>query len=255
MANSTDAAIERTSPSRTPTTKKKNELRRRRPHPSPCRRLIGGRYPGPSLPDVTPKAAALPERLVRLFIGLVLFGAGIGLQVQSELGLPPWDVLHQGLARRTPLTIGTATIAVGVVVLLLWIPLRERPGFGTIANAIVVGLTIDATIGVVAAPEWLALRWMLMLGGIVVVAIGSGFYIGAQLGPGPRDGLMTGIARRGVSIRLARTAVEGSALIIGWLLGGTVGIGTLAFTVLIGPLVHIFLPRLEVARRSSRGRD
>lgn len=204
---------------------------------------------------MNPRPAALPERLVRLFVGLILFGAGIGLQVRSELGLPPWDVLHQGIALRTPLTIGTATIAVGVVVLLLWIPLRERPGFGTIANAIVVGLTIDATTGIVDAPESLVLRWVLMLGGIVVVAVGSGFYIGAQMGPGPRDGLMTGIARRGVSIRLARTGVEGSALVVGWLLGGTVGIGTLAFTVLIGPLVHIFLPRLEVARRSSPERD
>jgi uncharacterized membrane protein YczE len=204
---------------------------------------------------VTPRPAALAERLVRLFVGLVLFGLGIGLQVRSTLGLPAWDVLHQGIALRTPLTMGTATIVVGFAVLLLWIPLKERPGFGTLANAIVVGLTIDATLALVDPPDGLAARWTLLVGGIVVVAIGSGFYIGAQMGPGPRDGLMTGIARRGFSIRAARTFVEGSALVVGWLLGGTVGVGTVAFTVLIGPLVHFFLPRLEVGtRRTVPGR-
>lgn len=243
--------IDRASASRTPITKKKNELSKKRPQPRPWRRFIAGTLPSPSptLPAVNPRPANLAERLVRLFVGLVLFGVGIALQVQSNLGLPAWDVLHQGIARRTPLSIGTATIAVGFLVLLLWIPLRERPGFGTLANAVVVGLTIDATLTVIDPPSALVARWSLLLGGIVVVAIGTGFYIGAQMGPGPRDGLMTGIARRGPSIRAARTFVEGSALVVGWLLGGTVGVGTIAFTVLIGPLVHFFLPRLDVGAR------
>jgi uncharacterized membrane protein YczE len=188
-------------------------------------------------------------RLLRLLFGLFLFGFGIGLLVQSGMGLPPWEVLHQGIARNTPLTIGQSGIGVGLLVLVLWIPLRERPGLGTIANALLVGLFIDLTIALVPGGEVWPIRGAQMLGGIVVVGIGSGFYIGAGLGPGPRDGLMTGLARRGRSLRLTRTMIEGAALAAGWLLGGTVGIGTLAFTLLIGPLVQVFLPRLDLGGR------
>lgn len=188
-------------------------------------------------------------RLIRLLFGLFLFGFGLGLMVVADLGLPAWEVLHQGIARNTPLRIGQAGIAVGFLVLIAWIPLRERPGPGTVANALLVGLFIDLTIAVmpeVTAPVW---RWTLTFGGIVVVGLGSGFYIGAGLGPGPRDGLMTGIARRGPSLRLTRTLIEGSALAGGWLLGGTVGAGTIAFTLMIGPLVQFFLPRLDIGGR------
>lgn len=186
------------------------------------------------------------RRLPRLGIGLVVFGTGIGLMVRSDLGLPPWDVLHQGIAMRTPLSMGLATVATSFAVLLLWIPLRERPGIGTLANAVVVGLAIDLTLFLVAPTGRLVARWSRLLGGLLLVAIGSGTYIGVRLGPGPRDGLMTGIARRGPSLRLARTSVEGTALLIGWLLGGTVGVGTLVFAIAIGPLVQVALARLDL---------
>jgi uncharacterized membrane protein YczE len=190
--------------------------------------------------------AVVRARFPRLLLGLFLFGAGSALQVQANLGLSPWEVLHQGIAARTPLSIGIASIAVSLVVLLLWIPLRQPLGVGTVTNAVVIGLFIDLVIFLVPTPEALAVRWLLLIVGILFVGIGSGFYIGVHLGPGPRDGLMTGIARRGPSIRVARTAVEGSALLAGWLLGGTVGLGTVLFSLTIGPLVQFFLPRLEV---------
>ena len=190
--------------------------------------------------------AVVRARFPRLLLGLFLFGAGSALQVQANLGLSPWEVLHQGIAARTPLSIGIASIAVSLVVLLLWIPLRQPLGVGTVTNALVIGLFIDLVIFLVPSPEALAVRWLLLIVGILFVGIGSGFYIGVHLGPGPRDGLMTGIARRGPSIRVARTAVEGSALLAGWLLGGTVGFGTVLFSLTIGPLVQFFLPRLEV---------
>ncbi len=190
--------------------------------------------------------AVVLARFPRLLLGLFLFGAGSALQVQANLGLSPWEVLHQGIAARTPLSIGIASIGVSLIVLLLWIPLKQRLGIGTVCNAILIGLFIDLVLFLVPVPELLAIRWLFLLTGIVLVGIGSGFYIGVHLGPGPRDGLMTGIARRGPSLRLARTGVEGTALIGGWLLGGTVGIGTVLFSLTIGPLVQFFLPRLEV---------
>ena len=190
--------------------------------------------------------ALVVRRFPRLVFGLVLFGAGSALQVRSGLGLSPWTVLHEGISLRTPLTIGTATIVVSGLVLLLWIPLRQRLGVGTVTNAVVIGLAIDATLALVPAPGGQWARWVLLLVGIELVAIGSGYYIGVHLGPGARDGLMTGIAARGPSIRLARTLVEGSALVTGWMLGGTVGIGTVLFALLIGPSVQFFLPKLEV---------
>lgn len=190
--------------------------------------------------------AVVRARFPRLLLGLFLFGAGSALQVQADLGLSPWEVLHQGIAARTPLSIGVASIAVSMAVLLLWIPLRQALGVGTVANAILIGAFIDLVIFLVPTPEAIVIRWAFLLGGILLVGIGSGFYIGVHLGPGPRDGLMTGIARRGPSLRIARTGVEGSALVIGWLLGGTVGIGTVLFSLTIGPIVQFFLPKLQI---------
>lgn len=201
---------------------------------------------------------AVARRFPILMIGLVLFGFGIGLQVRAELGLSPWEAMHQGMSFHTPLTIGVAGIATGGVVLLLWIPLGQRPGFGTIMNVIVIGLTVDATLLVVDNASTTMLRWVYMLGGIVIVGLGSGLYIGTRLGPGPRDGLMTGLAARGISIRRARFVIEGAVLLIGWLLGGAIGIGTVAFAVLIGPLVQFFLERFdlgEVERESASPRS
>ncbi len=167
--------------------------------------------------------------------------------VIADLGLSPWDVLHQGISIHTGIPIGTVVIITGFLVLLLWIPLKERIGIGTIANAIVIGLVLDGMLLVLPETlENMALRWVAMLGGVVLVAIGSGFYIGAGLGPGPRDGLMTGLARHGISIAWARAGIEIVALIAGWLLGGTVGIGTLVFAFGMGPLVQFFLKRFSV---------
>jgi uncharacterized membrane protein YczE len=167
--------------------------------------------------------------------------------VRADLGLPPWDVLHQGIAERTGLAMGTASIVVGVAVLLLWIPLRERVGIGTVANALIVGLVIDATMAVVDTPASLAARAGLLVLGIVLFGPGSGLYIGAGLGPGPRDGLMTALARRGRSVRTVRTAIELAVLAIGVALGGSVGIGTVVFAVTVGPNVHLFLHRMTFA--------
>ena len=195
--------------------------------------------------------ANLLLRLVQLFVGLIVFGASLALMVRAELGLGPWDVLHQGIAQRTGLQIGWVIIAVSVAVLLLWIPLRQRPGFGTVANAIVVGLAVDATLVVLSTPRSLALRAILLVAGIVANGVATGLYIGAGLGPGPRDGLMTGLALRGYSIRWARTAIEVSVLGLGWVLGGTVGIGTILFAVTIGPLAHYFIPKLDFSSTRS----
>lgn len=185
-------------------------------------------------------------RLPRLLIGLVLFGAGIALMVRSDLGLSPWDVLHQGVAGRTTLTIGTVSVLTSFVVLLLWVPLRERPGIGTLLNALVIGPVVDLTLWLVPPIDPLTARIALMLAGPVLVAVGSGYYIGAGLGPGPRDGVMTGLARRGLPVGPVRGGIELTVLALGWFLGGTVGIGTVVFTLGIGPLVHTMLPRLAI---------
>jgi len=184
-------------------------------------------------------------RIPGLALGLAMFGAGIGLNIRANLGLSPWDAFHQGIALRTPLSVGLVTIGVSVVVLLGWIPLRQRPGLGTLLNATLVGVMIDLTLFVVGETETLWLRVLYLVGGIGMVAIGSGLYIGSRLGPGPRDGIMTGLAARGMSIRLARTLIEGTVLIAGWLLGGAVGIGTVIYTVTIGPLLQITLRRAD----------
>jgi len=170
--------------------------------------------------------------------------------VAADLGLGPWDVLHQGLSRLSGIPIGMTAILVGLVVLGLWFPLRERPGLGTLLNVLVIGLVIDLVLVWLVTPADLWLRWVMMLAGPVLFAIGSGFYIGAGLGPGPRDGVMTGLARQGVPVGVARFLIEVTVLAAGWLLGGRVGVGTLAFALGIGPLVHVLLPRLTLADAS-----
>ena len=190
----------------------------------------------------------LAGRLVMLYLGLALYGASGALQVRSGLGLDPWDVLHQGIAAHTGLAIGTVSIIVGAVVLLGWIPLRQWPGLGTVSNVVLVGSSMNVTLALLPASDLLAWRIPEMLGGVVLCGLASGMYIGARFGPGPRDGLMTGLARRtGRSLRLVRVCIELTVLAIGWLLGGTVGIGTVLFAVSIGPLVQFFLPLLDTA--------
>ena len=196
------------------------------------------------------------ERLTRCIFGLFLFGLGISLLIDAELGAAPWDVFHTGVSDRTGISVGNIVIITGVALLALWIPLRERPGLGTLLNAVVIGIVVDLTLPWVPDTEQLVSRLALMTGGVVIIAVGSGFYIGAGLGPGPRDGLMTGLAKRrvfgrNISIRSARTAVEIAVLAIGVALGGSIGIGTVAFTVGIGPLVHIFLPLLTMREHSD----
>ena len=183
------------------------------------------------------------KRFTQLFVGLVLYGVSSSLLVIGGLGLVPWDVLHQGLQRQTGIGIGTWSIIVGLVILLLWIPLREKPGLGTLSNAIVIGGTIDLVLWLVPTAHGTVLRWSCCLVGVLLNGIATGMYIGAGLGPGPRDGLMTGLARRsGRSLRLVRTALEATALVLGWILGGTVGVGTVVYLLAIGPLAHIFVP-------------
>ncbi|WP_308209142.1 membrane protein YczE [Actinoallomurus purpureus] len=190
----------------------------------------------------------IARRLAQLYVGLALYGLGIALQVVSGLGNDPWDALHQGLARQTGLSIGTWIIIAGVVVMALWIPLRQRPGIGTISNAVLVGVFADFFIWALPHPGTLALRWVYLVAAIVVGGFATGCYIGAGLGAGPRDGLTTGLAARGHSIRVVRTGIELTVLVAGWLLGGTVGIGTLLYAVTIGPLSHVFIPMLEIRR-------
>ena len=190
---------------------------------------------------VSARTRAVLARIPGLALGLAMFGAGIGLNIRANLGLSPWDAFHQGVAIRTPLSVGLVTIVVSMVVLLGWIPLRQRPGFGTFLNATLVGVMIDTTLFVVGETELIWLRVLYLIAGIGMVAVGSGLYIGSRLGPGPRDGIMTGLAARGMSIRLARTLIEGTVLIAGWLLGGAVGIGTVVYTLTIGPLLQISL--------------
>ena len=177
-----------------------------------------------------------------LLLGLAGYGFSMALMVQAGLGLDPWDVFHQGLSRHTGMTIGVASAVVGLVVLLAWIPLRNRPGIGTIANVIVIAVTVDIGIAVLPAPEDLRVRVPMVLGAVLLNAVSTVLYIGAGLGPGPRDGLMTGlVARTGLSVRVVRTAIEATVLIVGWLLGGTVGVGTVIYAFGIGPLVQLIL--------------
>jgi uncharacterized membrane protein YczE len=196
-------------------------------------------------------------RLTQLLVGLVLYGTSAALQVRSDLGLGPWDVLHQGLARHTSLAIGTWSILVGAAVLLLWIPLRMRPGIGTVCNVVLIGLSLDAVLGILPVASALPQRWLYLGGGILLCGVATGAYIGAGLGPGPRDGLMVGLARRGHSLRVVRTSIELMVLIAGAALGGTVGIGTVLYAVSIGPLAHLTIPAFSRDRhtRSDRRAD
>lgn len=194
-----------------------------------------------------PSRAELVRRLPRLLVGLVLFGVGIAMMVISDLGLAPWEVLHQGISINTGIPIGTVGILTGILVLILWIPLRERPGIGTVSNVLLIGIVIDLTLWL--APDrvdgaWQ--QWALLIGGTLVIAVGSGLYIGAGLGPGPRDGVMTGLGARGVPIGFARAIIEVSVLVAGWALGGTVGVGTVVFAFGVGPLVGWMLPAFRL---------
>ena len=195
----------------------------------------------------------LPRRLTQLYAGLVLYGISMALLVRSGLGVIPWDVLHQGLAGRTGLSMGVVTILVGVLVLLAWIPLRERPGLGTVSNVLVVGLALDGALLVLAEPAPLPARIAFAVAGIGLNAVATAAYVGVQFGPGPRDGLMTGLVRRtGRSVRLVRTSLEVLVVATGWLLGGTLGVATVAYAVAIGPLVQLTLPWLTVGPRRTR---
>ncbi|TAJ68505.1 MAG: hypothetical protein EPO51_26835 [Phenylobacterium sp.] len=192
----------------------------------------------------------MTRRLIQLLFGLSLYGASMGLMVRAGLGLDPWDVFHQGLAGHVGLSIGMLVNIVGAVVLLLWIPLRQKPGLGTIANVLVIGTAMDLTLLVLPELSGLAVRGVGLALAVVVNGIAGAMYIGAGLGPGPRDGLMTGLHRRtGWSIRGVRTGIELSVLAIGWLLGGTVGVGTVLYAFAIGPLVQAFLPLFTVRDR------
>ncbi|MEV1064806.1 hypothetical protein [Streptomyces sp. NPDC050263] len=195
----------------------------------------------------------LTRRLIQLYVGLVLYGASSALLVQAGLGLEPWGVLHQGLAELTGLTIGVVSIVVGAAVLLLWIPLRQRPGLGTVSNVFVVGLAMDGTLAFVPEAHALAVQVPVLLAGIVLNGVATGLYIAARFGPGPRDGLMTGLHRRtGRSIRLMRTAVEVAVVVTGFALGGTIGAGTLLYAVGIGPLAQLFLRVFAVPAAPAR---
>lgn len=197
------------------------------------------------------RAGHLPRRLVQLAVGLWLYGVSLALMVRGDVGLAPWDVLHSGLIRHVPLTLGQAVVLMSFVVLLLWIPLRERPGLATVANALVVGTAADVTLAMLGADADtvggselpLAARVVLMLGGVVLCAFATALYIGAQLGRGPRDGLMTGLHRRtGLSLRLVRTGLEVGVVLVGLVLGGAIGVGTVVYALAIGPLAQAMMP-------------
>ncbi len=193
-----------------------------------------------------PSWRELVRRMPRLLVGIVFLGTGIAMMVRSRLGLSPYDVMHQGIARHTGLSIGTVIIGLGILVLLLWIPLHQRFGIDTVINTLTAGPVTNWALGVIAAPDETTLRWLLLLGGVLVIAFGMSLYISAGLGPGPRDGLMTGVAAKGYPLWAVRTVLELIALVIGIGLGGDVGIGTLIFAFSIGPLGHLFLDRLHL---------
>jgi uncharacterized membrane protein YczE len=195
------------------------------------------------------------ERIGRCVVGLALFGVGIALIIDADLGAAPWDVFHTGVSDLTGIAVGTVIILTGASLLVLWVPLREQPGLGTVLNAVEIGLVVDLVLPLVPQPDHLAARLLMMFGGVVVIGVGSALYIGAGLGPGPRDGLMTGISRRGISVRAARTGIEVFVLAVGVALGGAIGLGTAVFALGIGPLVQLFLPHLTMTPRSELAAD
>jgi uncharacterized membrane protein YczE len=188
------------------------------------------------------------RRLAQLYAGLVLYGASMALQVRAGLGLDPWDVFHQGVADRTGLSFGTVVMLTGAVVMLGWVPLRQRPGVGTISNVLVIGIAVDAALALLPRAASTPIAVAMLIAGVGLSAVACSAYIGAGLGPGPRDGVMTGLVRRtGGSVRVVRTAIELTVLAVGVALGGTVGVGTVVYALSMGPLVHVLLPRLTVA--------
>ncbi|MGK5640824.1 YczE/YyaS/YitT family protein [Streptomyces sp. URMC 126] len=211
------------------------------PVPTPASAPAPKPVPAPPAP-ARATAAAVAGRLVRLYAGLALYGASAGLQLRAGLGLSPWDVLNQGVARHAGISIGAASILIGALVLLLWIPLRQRPGLGTVSNVLVIGLALDATLTLVPVQHSLWTRIPLLAFAVVLCGLATGLYISARFGPGPRDGLMTGLHRTtGRSVRLVRTCIEVAVLATGFALGGSMGAGTVLFAVTIGPLAQFFL--------------
>ena len=207
--------------------------------------------PHRALADLGPfaqvRAGQLGRRVPQLYLGLVLYGVSLAMMVRAGLGLAPWDVLHSGIAGLVPLTLGQVIVVLSFVVLLLWIPLREKPGIGTISNALVVGFSADVTMAVLSTPDALWLRTTLLVLGVVGNALATALYIGSQFGRGPRDGLMTGLARRtGWSLRLVRTGLEITVVVLGLLLGGVLGVGTVLYALAIGPLAQAMLPAFTV---------
>ena len=189
----------------------------------------------------------MPRRLLQLYAGLILYGASLALQIRAGLGLDPWDVFHQGVADRIGLSFGTVVIIVGALVLLAWVPLRQRPGIGTVSNVFVVGIAVDAALAVLPAVHGLAPQVALLAAGVGLNGVAGAAYIGAGLGPGPRDGLMTGLVRRtGGSVGVVRTSIEVSVLAVGFALGGTVGLGTVVYALSIGPLLQLLLPAFTI---------
>jgi uncharacterized membrane protein YczE len=187
------------------------------------------------------------RRLAQLYAGLVLYGASMALQIRAGLGLDPWDVFHQGVSERTGLSFGTIVIITGAAVLLAWVPLRQRPGLGTVSNVFVIGVAVDASLALIPDASWLPAQVTMLAAGVLLNAVAGAAYIGAGLGPGPRDGLMTGLVRRtGGSVGPIRTGIEVSVLVVGFLLGGTVGLGTVVYALSIGPLLHVLLPPLTL---------
>ena len=193
----------------------------------------------------------LARRLQQLYAGLALYGASASLIILSGLGNDPWDVLHQGLSLQTGIGTGIWVCLAGALVMLLWIPLRQKPGLGTLSNVVVVGLVMELCLIAFEPADEPAARWTLLLSGVLLNGVATGMYIGAAFGPGPRDGLMTGLAARGMSLRAVRTGIELTVLAAGFALGGTVGVGTLVYALAIGPLAHVFVPAFTVAPRPS----
>jgi uncharacterized membrane protein YczE len=197
-----------------------------------------------------PLRCAPVRRLPQLIAGLALYGTSMAMQLRATLGVNPWDVFHQGLSAHLPISFGLVTAITGAVVLLLWFPLRQRPGVGTVANVVVIAVSVDVALALLPAPKGLTAQVVLLVGGVVLNGVASAAYIGARLGPGPRDGLMTGLAARtGWSIRWVRTGIEVAVLGVGWLLGGTVGVGTVLYALAIGPLTQAFLPWFTVGQQ------
>jgi uncharacterized membrane protein YczE len=199
------------------------------------------------------------EKLARCITGLAFFGLGITLFIQANLGLAPWDVFHKGLSEKLDVSIGLVIVGVGLLLLLLWIPLRQRPGVGTVLNALEIGFVVNLTKPLVGEPDQLVMRTLMVIAGVLVIALGSALYIGAGLGSGPRDGLMLGLSKRSIagrqiSIRLARTVIELTVMVAGLFLGGSIGVGTLIFMFGIGPLVQLILPRFEMRLASDQKR-